>query len=134
MNDAEFRQARQRHPREGTARHYDAIGDAGELVVSGSEDRIRNERRQLSHASADLAQAGVSGCDKGGARPAADELFADGEGADGFSGLFKSAGADHKNRTDMKNLPSYFVIQRRGAESPRSGLERKLQVKPGKPS
>ena len=101
MNNAEFRQPRQSDPRERAARDHDVAGDTGELVIPGFENGVRNERRQFDHAFADAAQARSGGRDQGSAQPAADELFADGERANGISELFKGAGGDHQNGKEM---------------------------------
>ena len=104
MNNAEFRQPRQSDPRERAARHHDIAGDTGELAVPGFEDGIGHERRQFDHAFADAAQTRSGSRDQGSAQPAADELFADGERANGISELFKGAGGDHQNGKEMKNF------------------------------
>jgi hypothetical protein len=112
MNNAEFRKARQSDPRKGTPRDHDAVGDPSELVISGFEDGTRDERWQFNYALANSAQAWAGGADEGGAEPAADELFADDEGAGGVQGLFRRAGTDCESGKEMKkNLAMNFVTQ-----------------------
>ena len=104
MNNAEFRQARQSDPRKGAARDHDAISDPGQLAISGFENGIGDERWQFDNPFAHSAQAGSGGDDQGGARSAADQLFVDGERADGVSGLFEGTGADRKNWKGLKSF------------------------------
>jgi hypothetical protein len=84
MNDG-FREARQNHPRKVEARHHGIIGLAPELVVSGIESVIENERRQSDHAHAHTAQTRARIGDQGNAWPSANELRANRERTDRIS-------------------------------------------------
>jgi len=118
MNNAEFRQARQSDPRKGAAGDHDAISDPGELAISGFKNGIGDERWQFDHAFAHPAQAGSGGDDQGGAGSAADQLFSDGERADGVSGLFEGARADRKNWKGLKSFANLLCGTKRRCFAP----------------
>ena len=127
MNNAEFRQARQSDPRKGAAGDHDAISDPGELAISGFKNGIGDERWQFDHPFAHPAQAGSGGYDQGSARTAADELFVDGERADGVSGLFEGAGADCKNWKGLKSFVDLLCVTKLRRLARPESVERKLQ-------
>ena len=103
MSDVRFREARQDHPRKVATGHHGVAGIAPELVVSGIEGRIADERRQPGNAYADLAQTRTRLRDQGDARPAANELRLDGEGADGLSRSHQRARTDREEmETEIK--------------------------------
>ena len=130
MNNAEFPQARQSDPRKGAARDHDAISDPGELAISGFKNGIGDERWQFDHPFAHPAQAGSGGYDQGGAGTAADELFPDGERADGVSGLFEGTRADCKNWKGMKSFADLLCDTKLVGLAPPEVVERKLQPGP----
>ena len=59
MSDVRFREARQNCPRKVEARDHGVARIAPELVVSGIEGGIEDERRQFDHAHAHFAQTGL---------------------------------------------------------------------------
>ena len=97
MSDAGIRQARQSDSRKGSLGNHDLTGDAGELVVSRFEIRAGDERREFDHAFADAAQSRVRGYDQGSAGPAADDVFADEEGAGCVHGIPGGIGENHSS-------------------------------------
>ena len=100
MSNVRFREARQNHPRKMATGHYGVAGFAPQLVVSGVEGRIADERREFGDASAHLAQTGARRRDQGNAGPAANELRFDRERADGLSRSHQCARTDREEMED----------------------------------
>src|SRR5207247_7750035 len=94
MNDVRFPEARQDHPRKVAAGDYGLARLASELVVTGNQSRIENERRQFDHAHAHAAQTRSGILHQGIQGPAADDLRINCERAVCVSGAHQRAGGD----------------------------------------
>src|SRR5437867_237621 len=106
MNDG-FREARQNRPRKMEARDHGPPCFAPELVVSGTQSGIENERRQPDHAHAHIAQTRSRLGDEGNARPSTNELRVDGERAERVSGPRRGARTD---REAMEKEINIFLV------------------------
>jgi len=94
MNDVRFPETRQDHPRKVAAGDYGLARLASDLVVSGTQSRIENERRQFDHAHAHAAQARFGVGYQGIPGPAADDLRIDCKRPVGVSGAHQRTGGD----------------------------------------
>jgi len=109
MNDVRLPEARQDHPRKVAAGDHGPARLASDLVVSGAQSRIENERRQFDHAHAHAAQARFGVGHQGIPRPAADHLRIDCERAVGVSGAHQRAGGDCEGMEIVGQSAKIFV-------------------------
>jgi len=110
MNDVRLSETRQDHPRKVAAGDNGVARLTPELVVSGTQGRIENERRQPDHAYAHAAQARPGRRHQRISWPAADDVRIDCEGPGGVPGAHQRAGADCEAMETVKqNLKKIFV-------------------------
>lgn len=111
MSDVGLREARQDHPRKVAAGYHGLAGVAAELVFSGIERRITDERWESGDAHADFAQARVGIGDERDAGETANELCVNGERAGGVSGTHRRARTDcEEMENEIKNFGDLLCV------------------------
>jgi hypothetical protein len=108
MNDVRFPETRQDHPRKVAAGDHGVARVASELVISGTQGGIENERWQLDHAHAHAAQT-RPGCGyQGIPRTTTDKLRVDHQGPFGVSGTHRRVGGDCENMEKIRERLKKF--------------------------
>ena len=105
MSDVRLRETRQDHPREVAASDHGIVSFAPELVISGIESGITDERWEFGDAHADVTQVRISFGDEGDSGASADDVCVDGERAVGVSGSHRRIGTDCE---EMENALKNF--------------------------